>query len=108
MARAKEERLTVRQLFDVAMCGFWSLGLIGTPATVADTMEEWFTTGAADGFLVQPPYMPQGAEDFVALVIPELQRRGLFRTDYEEHTLRGHLGLPAAPHRPRLPLAQAG
>jgi FMN-dependent oxidoreductase (nitrilotriacetate monooxygenase family) len=95
MARAKAERLTVRQLFDVAMCGFWSLGLIGTPAMVADTMEEWFTTGAADGFLVQPPYMPQGAEDFVDLVIPELQRRGLFRTEYEGRTLRANLGLAA-------------
>jgi FMN-dependent oxidoreductase (nitrilotriacetate monooxygenase family) len=93
MARAKEERLTVRQLFDVAMCGFWSLGLIGTPKTIADTMEEWFTTGAADGFVVQPPYMPQGAEDFVTLVVPELQRRGLFRTAYEGRTLRDNLGL---------------
>jgi FMN-dependent oxidoreductase (nitrilotriacetate monooxygenase family) len=108
MARAKAERLTVRQLFDVAMCGFWSLGLIGTPTMVADTMEEWFTTGAADGFLVQPPYMPHGAEDFVALVIPELQRRGLFRTEYEARTLRGHLGLPAVPNRLRQNLAKAG
>ncbi len=93
--RAKRENLTLRQLFDVAMCGFWSLGLIGTPETIADTMEEWFTTGAADGFNVQPPYMPFGAEDFVDLVIPELQRRGLFRTEYEGATLREDLGLPA-------------
>jgi FMN-dependent oxidoreductase (nitrilotriacetate monooxygenase family) len=95
--RAKAENLTLRQLFDVAMCGFWSLGLIGTPTMIADTMEEWFTTGAADGFNVQPPYMPQGAEDFVDLVIPELQRRGLFRTEYEGRTLRENLGLRAAP-----------
>jgi alkanesulfonate monooxygenase len=108
MARAREERLTVRQLFDVAMCGFWSLGLIGTPKMVADTMEEWFTTGAADGFLVQPPYMPHGAEDFVALVIPELQRRGLYRTEYEGQTLRANLGLSAVPSPGARDLAQAG
>jgi FMN-dependent oxidoreductase (nitrilotriacetate monooxygenase family) len=75
------------------------LSAIGTPKLVADTMEEWFTTGAADGFLVHPPSMPQGAEDFVTLVIPELQRRGLFRTEYEGTSLRENLGLPAAPSR---------
>ena len=97
MRRAKEEKMTLRQLFDVAMCGFWSLGVIGTPKKVADMMEEWFTTGAADGFNIQPPYMPQGAEHFVTMVIPELQRRGLFRTEYEGKTLRENLGLrPAA------------
>jgi alkanesulfonate monooxygenase len=106
MRRAKEERLTVRQLFDVAMCGFWSLGLIGTPKMIADTMEEWFTTGAADGFNVQPPYLPDGAESFVDLVIPELQRRGLFRTEYEGHTLRENLGLK--PVGARRSLAMAG
>ena len=95
--RAKQENLTLRQLFDVAMCGFWSLGLIGTPTMIADTMEEWFTTGAADGFNVQPPYMPAGAEDFVDLVIPELQRRGLFRTRYEGRTLRENLDLHPCP-----------
>ena len=98
MRRAKDEEMTLRQLFDVAMCGFWSLGVIGTPKQVADMMEEWFTTGAADGFNIQPPYMPQAAEDFVAMVIPELQRRGLFRTEYEGKTLRENLGLkPVAP-----------
>jgi len=99
MRRAREERLTLRQLFDEAMCGFWSLGLIGTAQTIADTMEEWFTTGAADGFNIQPPYMPDCAEDFVDGVIPELQRRGLFRTAYEGRTLRENLGLKAVPNR---------
>jgi alkanesulfonate monooxygenase SsuD/methylene tetrahydromethanopterin reductase-like flavin-dependent oxidoreductase (luciferase family) len=100
MDRARREKLTLRQLFDVAMCGFWSLGVIGTPASIADMMEEWFSTGAADGFIVQPPYMPGAADDFVDLVIPELQRRGLFRTDYAGRTLRDHLGLrrPASRH----------
>jgi alkanesulfonate monooxygenase len=107
MRRAKEEKLTVRQLFDVAMCGFWSLGLIGTPRMIADTMEEWFATGAADGFNIQPPYMPHGAEDFVDLVVPELQRRGLFRTEYEGRTLRQSLGLPAPTFRSPKTLALA-
>jgi FMN-dependent oxidoreductase (nitrilotriacetate monooxygenase family) len=60
---------------------------------VADMMEEWFTTSAADGFMILPPHLPGGAEDFVASVIPELQRRGLFRTAYEGQTLRENLGL---------------
>ena len=50
MDRARREKLTIRQLFDVISAGFWSLGVIGTPAKIADLMEEWFTTGAADGF----------------------------------------------------------
>jgi hypothetical protein len=62
-------------------------------------MEEWFTTGDADGFNVQPPYMPAGAEDFVDMVVPELQRRGLFRSEYEGRTLRENLGLAPAPSR---------
>ena len=98
MKRAREEKLTLRQLLDVVFCGFWSLGVVGTPTRIADLMEEWFTTGAADGFNVQPPYMPDCAEDFVSLVIPELQRRGLFRTEYEGRTLRENLGLPRPPH----------
>jgi len=106
MKRAAEEKMTLRQLFDVVMCGFWSLGVVGTPTMIADIMEEWFTTGAADGFNVQPPYMPFAAEDFVELVIPELQRRGLFRRDYEGRTLRENLGLKRPARRPEL--RQAG
>jgi hypothetical protein len=62
-------------------------------------MEEWFTTGAADGFIVQPPDLPAAGTDFVQLVIPELQRRGLFRVEYEGRTLRENLGLPWVPSR---------
>ena len=68
--------------------------LIGTHAEVADGMEEWLHTGACDGFNVLPPYFPGGLEDFVDLVIPELQRRGSFRKAYEGNTLRENLGLP--------------
>ena len=66
---------------------------------IADEMEEWFLNEGVDGFLVQPPYLPGGLKDFVDLVIPELQRRGLFRTEYEATTLRGNLGLPVPVNR---------
>jgi hypothetical protein len=79
--------------------GFWSLRAIGTPADIADLMEEWVSTGAADGFNIQPPCVPISAEDFVAMVVPELQRRGLFRREYEGRTLRERMGLPAAVSR---------
>src|SRR5205085_11546671 len=90
----------------------WELGLanagarghvlsIGTPAQIADEMEHWFKDGAADGFNVMPAYTPGSLKDFVELVIPELQRRGLFRTDYEAPTLRGNLGLPRPANRHR-------
>jgi FMN-dependent oxidoreductase (nitrilotriacetate monooxygenase family) len=97
--RARREKLTIRQLFDVISAGFWSLGVIGTPTKIADLMEEWFTTGAADGFIVQPPELVGSGTDFVELVIPELQRRGLFRRAYEGKTLRENLGLPWVPSR---------
>ena len=99
MERAMAERMTVRQLFAAVSAGFWHLGAIGTPDTIADTMQQWFENGAADGFIVQPPYLPNSAADFVALVVPELQRRGLFRTSYEGRTLRENLGLSPAPSR---------
>jgi alkanesulfonate monooxygenase len=57
-------------------------------------VEHWFQGGAIDGFLIQPPYLPGGLDEFVATVIPELQRRGLFRRGYSGRTLRENLGLP--------------
>lgn len=68
-------------------------GFVGTAAEVADGLEEWFTAGACDGFTVQAPYQPGGFEEFTRQVVPELQRRGLFRTEYEGRTLRENLGL---------------
>ena len=65
----------------------------GTPQQVADYMEEWFSKDGCDGFNIMPPYLPGGLNDFVTLVIPELQRRGLFRTEYQGRTLRENLGL---------------
>lgn len=75
---------------------------IGTPSQVADEMEHWFKGGAADGFNVMPAWLPGSLRDFVELVIPELQRRGLFRTEYESMTLRENLGLPKPINRHHL------
>jgi len=75
---------------------------IGTPTQVADEMEHWFKDGAADGFNVMPAWLPGSLKDFVDLVIPELQRRGLFRTEYEAMTLRENLGLPRPINRHHL------
>jgi FMN-dependent oxidoreductase (nitrilotriacetate monooxygenase family) len=66
---------------------------VGSAKTVADQMQQWLEEEGADGFVVMPPYMPGGAEVFFNSVIPELQRRGIFRREYQAHTLRGHLGL---------------
>ena len=93
LGSARREGLTLRQLAArTASLGHWVL--CGTPATVADTLEEWFNGGAADGFIVMPSALPSGLEDFVRQVVPELQRRGLFRTRYQGRMLRDHLGLP--------------
>ena len=66
---------------------------------LADMMEEWFKEGAADGFTMLSPYYPVPLEEFVDGVVPELQRRGLFRTAYEGTTLRENLGVPFRVHR---------
>jgi alkanesulfonate monooxygenase len=93
---ARRENLTVRQLAQ-RLGGYSGLAMVGTAKTIADEMEEWLFTQGSDGFTVMFPYLPGGLDDFVAHVVPELQRRGLFRRDYEGTTLREHLGLP----RPR-------
>ncbi|HWL05308.1 MAG TPA: LLM class flavin-dependent oxidoreductase [Xanthobacteraceae bacterium] len=92
-AIARRDKLTVRQLYTRFAASRGHVSVIGTPADVADKMEEWMTESAADGFNVMPPIMPKGLEAIVDLVIPELQRRGLFRTAYEGKTLRANLGL---------------
>jgi alkanesulfonate monooxygenase SsuD/methylene tetrahydromethanopterin reductase-like flavin-dependent oxidoreductase (luciferase family) len=70
--------------------------ICGTPQRIADTLEKWFLGGLADGFMILPPYFPRAFTDFVELVVPELQRRGLFRTEYQGPTLRDHLRHAAA------------
>ena len=93
IALAQREGLTVRQLAQRG-AGYGGLTIAGTPATIADQMEEWLMTGACDGFNVMFPFLPAGLDDFVDKVVPELQRRGLFRREYEGVTLRENLGLP--------------
>jgi FMN-dependent oxidoreductase (nitrilotriacetate monooxygenase family) len=98
-ARVRRDGMTIRELYEIVSAGFWHMGVVGTPASIADTMEEWFVSGAADGFNIQSPCIPVDSADFVELVVPELQRRGLFRKAYEADTLRGNLGLPPARSR---------
>lgn len=98
---ARRENLTIRQLALRFGTSRGHIQVHGSPATVADVIEQWFTERGADGFNVVPPLLLGGFEDFVRLVVPELQRRGLFRTEYEGATLRENLGLakPANPFR---------
>ncbi|MFU8927622.1 LLM class flavin-dependent oxidoreductase [Acinetobacter puyangensis] len=90
---ARKNNFTIRQLYEwiAGVRGHWQL--IGTVEQVVDQLQEWFENEAADGFNVLPPTTPEGLNDFVDLVVPELQRRGLFRTAYEGNTLRENLGL---------------
>ena len=94
-----EEDLKVSDLYARFFSPARRDGFIGTPKQVADEMEKWFTEKAADGFMLQFPLLPRDLEDFVELVIPILQERGLFRLDYEGETLREHLGLKKPKNR---------
>ena len=91
---SKDGTTTLRELYQRFASSRGHSSVIGTPAEVADVMENWFTTAACDGFNVLPPYFNGGLEDFVDLVVPELQRRGIYRTAYEGKTLRENLRLP--------------
>ena len=106
---AKREKMTLRDLYNLtaAARGHWVV--CGTPRRIADTLEEWFTQRAADGFNILPAWFPGAFDDFVDRVVPELQRRRLFRRDYAGTTLREHFGLPrvAAPRRLDLSLQPA-
>lgn len=90
---AKRENLTVRQLAQ-RFGGYAGLSFVGTPKTIADEMEQWLVEDGSDGFNIMFPYLPAGLDDFVDRVVPELQRRGIFRREYEGRTLRENLGLP--------------
>jgi len=96
---ARRDNMTVRQLAQYVGGSFGVLEMIGTPAMIADEMEEWLMTEACDGFNVMFPYLPGGLDDFVDRVVPELQRRELFRREYEGTTLRENLGLPRPKNR---------
>jgi alkanesulfonate monooxygenase SsuD/methylene tetrahydromethanopterin reductase-like flavin-dependent oxidoreductase (luciferase family) len=88
----------VRQLAQ-RLGGFAGLAMVGTAKTIADEMQQWLEADAADGFTVMFPYLPGGLDDFCSAVVPELQRRGLFRHEYEGRTLRENLGLQRPKNR---------
>jgi FMN-dependent oxidoreductase (nitrilotriacetate monooxygenase family) len=96
---ARREKMTLRDLYNItaAARGHWVI--YGSPKRIADILEEWFTAERADGFVVMPAYFPGAFDDFVDKVVPELQRRGLYRKDYTGPTLRDHLGLERPPAR---------
>jgi FMN-dependent oxidoreductase (nitrilotriacetate monooxygenase family) len=91
---AREENLTIRQIFERYAGARGQRTVKGTASEIADQMQEWFVHRGVDGFLIQPAHLPGGLDDFVEMVIPELQNRGIFRTEYEGTTLRDNLGLP--------------
>jgi FMN-dependent oxidoreductase (nitrilotriacetate monooxygenase family) len=95
---AKRENLTVRQLAQ-RLGGYSGAAMVGTPETIADEMEEWLETRGSDGFTVMFSHLPGGLDDFCDRVVPELQRRGLFRRAYKGATLRENLGLPRPANR---------
>jgi alkanesulfonate monooxygenase SsuD/methylene tetrahydromethanopterin reductase-like flavin-dependent oxidoreductase (luciferase family) len=84
---------TVRDFMRITRRGLLNTKWIGGPKEIADMMEEWFTTPACDGFVIGPTHQPGSFEDFVKYVVPELQKRGIYRKDYTGTTLRDHLGL---------------
>ncbi|KPZ03042.1 LLM class flavin-dependent oxidoreductase [Pseudomonas syringae] len=96
---ADQENLTLAQLGRRIAGGRGHYSLIGTPEQIADELQRWFEQGAADGFNVLVPHLPGGLEDVARLLVPELQRRGLFRTEYEGTTLRENLGLQRPAYR---------
>jgi len=98
VALARRENLSVRQLAQ-RLGGYAGLAFVGTPKTIADAMEEWLVAEGSDGFNVMFPYLPAGLDDFAEKVVPELQRRGIFRRQYEGTTLRENLGLKRPPNR---------
>jgi FMN-dependent oxidoreductase (nitrilotriacetate monooxygenase family) len=99
MELARRENLTIRQLYKRIAAARGHRVVVGTGIDVADALEEWYRGGAADGFNIMPQTLPDGLQDFAALVVPELQRRGLFRAAYEGATLRENLGLARPANR---------
>jgi FMN-dependent oxidoreductase (nitrilotriacetate monooxygenase family) len=93
------ENPTLREIYSLIIGSFSNDSFVGTPEKVAAALEKWFREGAADGFMVMAPVLPEGLETFVDRVVPLLQERGLFRREYEGRTLREHLGLPVPVNR---------
>ena len=95
---ARRDGLTIRQLYLKIAGARGHQQVVGTPESIADQLQQWFEEGAADGFNIMSPWFPGGLDDFIELVVPELRRRDLFRSEYEGRTLREHLGLTRPAH----------
>lgn len=96
---ARRDKLSIRELYLRIAGARGHQQVVGTPSSIADQLQQWFEEGGADGFNIMAPWFPGGLDDFISLVLPELRRRGLFRTEYEGRTLREHLGLRRPVHR---------
>ena len=96
---AAREGLTITQVAQRVAAGRTSRTSVGTAEDIADELEAWYSSGAADGFVISPPFLPGGLEDFVDQVVPVLQARGLFRAEYGGATLRANLGLTRPANR---------
>ncbi|QFY42741.1 LLM class flavin-dependent oxidoreductase [Candidatus Methylospira mobilis] len=99
VALARRENLSIRELILRFSIVQGHRIVVGTPVDIADQIEDWFVNGAADGFNLKPSFLPDSLEDFVNLVVPELQKRGIFRTEYEGRTLRENLGFKRPPNQ---------
>ncbi len=95
---ARDQTMNLRDLRDYAASAQGHRLLLGSAEDIADGLEEWFAADAADGFNIMPPWFPDAFRDFTEQVVPVLQKRGLFRTEYSGRMLRDHLGLPRPPH----------
>jgi FMN-dependent oxidoreductase (nitrilotriacetate monooxygenase family) len=96
--RVRRDKPTIRELYE-QVAGKGGFCVIGTPTDIVDVMQDWLEGDACDGFNITPTHLPAGCENFVELVVPELQRRGLTRTEYQGKTLRENLGLKPVPNR---------
>jgi alkanesulfonate monooxygenase SsuD/methylene tetrahydromethanopterin reductase-like flavin-dependent oxidoreductase (luciferase family) len=97
--KALKANLTLRDLYNQMAVARGYLFACGDAAMIADIMEEWFVDRACDGFILVPPYFPAAFDEFIDEVVPELQKRGVFRREYSGSTLREHLGLPVPTNR---------
>ena len=103
---ARRENLSIRDLYLRIAGARGHQQIVGTPQSVVDQLQQWFEEEGADGFNIMSPWLPGGLDDFIALALPELRRRGLVRTEYEGTTLRDHLGLHRPAHRTHHPATQ--
>ncbi|MGF1431019.1 LLM class flavin-dependent oxidoreductase [Kitasatospora sp. LaBMicrA B282] len=97
--QARSQGLTIRQVYQSVSAGRGHHRLVGTAESIADQLEDWFVNEGADGFNIMPDCLPDGLDQIVTLLVPELQRRGLMRTAYQGSTLRENLGLARPAHR---------